>query len=340
MNRHFLDTSASTPEAPHVIYTADGSHPREIDDGAFVEPLDTDTEQYRVGVCLADTSKLYANGDIRLQAMKNIHAEYWDLPDGTIGYDPMIDPIAIKDLELTQGRLRNALIVSFVIGECVEPTDIQITFGKVEVAKNYTYKEFSGLIGENKPESRYGRVGGLILSHLRYRQGGDSSGRNKAGGEVPLNVSYRSWAHGARVNEAYMVAANHLVGRVLRDEGTPAIYRVHDLSNDMHGEFIEANCAMYQRTPGLHEGLGVDPYCRVTSPLRRLEDFIMNYHLRLRYAGKQPTKADLNTMEAAIRALNKRAIFESVAASQGAKEKAARIKAMNDAALKRLSQSA
>jgi len=338
MNRLNLDIGSSTPEAPHVIFTADGSNPKEIDDGVFVYPLDTDTEQYLVGVCVADTSKLYANGDIRLQAMKNVHAEYWDLPDGTIGYDPMIESSAIRDLELTRGRLRNALIVSFVIGETVAPSNIQIAFGRVEVAQNYTYKAFSGLVGEGKSAERYGRASNFILQHLAYRQGGDSSGRNKEGEAVPLDLSYQTWAHGARINEAYMVAANHLVGKVLRDEGLPAIYRVHDLSDNTHGLFIEANCAMYQRTPGLHEGLGVDPYCRVTSPLRRLEDFIMNYHLKLRHLGIVPPKADLNMMDESIRALNKRTIFESVSTNRGVIEKNLRIKAINDAASARLAQ--
>lgn len=329
-----FDDASSTPEQPYAIITADGSNPKEIDDGLYVHKLDAETEQYRVGVCIADTSKLYQNGDIREQAMSNVHAEYWDLPNGDVGYDPMISQEHIRGIELVEGRLRSALVVSFTVGKIVAPHDIRIDFGKVDVKKNYTYKEFSSYTGPGGQTELYNRAARLILDQLQFSQGGDSAGRNKEGNAgIPLDVSYTSWARGARINEVFMVAANHLVGRALRDEKLPAIYRVHDLSDESHGVFVEANCAVYQREPGLHAGLRVDPYCRVTSPLRRLEDFIMSHHLKLRAQGKQPTKADLNVMDDAIRTLNRRTIFESMTRSPSVRRKTERIQAINAAAV-------
>ena len=329
-------SKSSSEKLPYIVYSSDGSNPKEIDDAVFVEPLRSSAAEFLVGVCVADTSKLYANGDVRKQAMNNVHAEYWELPDHEMGYDPMIGEEHIRSIELTEGYLHNALVVSFVIGEKVPPTDVRIEFNKIEVTKNHTYKTFSGMTGTGKSAERFGAASNLILRHIAYEQGGDSSGRNKSGEEgIPMNVSYQSWSRGARLNEAFMVAANHLVGRVLRDEGRPAIYRVHDLSDPRYKEYVETNCARYTMEPGPHQGLGVDPYCRVTSPLRRLEDFVMNYQLKQRFLRKETTKGDMDVMEQAIRTLNKRAIYKALETTDGVKDRRERMKRITSAAIAR-----
>lgn len=335
MKKFEIESGSSTAHEPYLIYTADGSDPKEIDDGIFVERLDAEGELYQVGVCVADVSKLY-HSEVRHQAMTNVHAVYWDLPDGERGYDPMIDPEIIADLEFKEGRVKNALIVQFVIGATVAPTDIDVVFGKIETVKNYTYKELSGLQGAAHPLGMYGRVGSLIQQQIGYKQGGDSAGRNRGSEALPLSESYKSWKHGARVNEAFMVAANHLAGVIMRDENRPAIYRVYNPADDSNSQFVDANWALYQKDPGLHVGLQVDPYCRVTSGLRRLEDLIMSYHFRLRHEGKKPTRGDINIINDGIRALNKRAIFESVAANPGVRARNERISAQNAAAQERV----
>lgn len=312
LNIFELDRRATTAEAPYAIYTSDCSDPREIDDGVFVEPLPSAIEAYRVGVCVADTSKLYLDGGIRKTVLERVHADYWDLPNGERGYDPLIDPMIIKDLELAEGNIRNALIVSFVIARNVLPSEVEVNFGKIEVIKNHSYKDFSMLTVPGSKLQKYSRASQLILAALNFKLGGDSTHHPPESGPRNLkNVSYQSWKRGARMNEAFMVAANHLVGKMLRDEEYPAIYRVHDLNDVTFEEIMETNTARYTQTPGPHYGLGVDPYCRVTSPLRRLEDFVMNYLLRLRSQGKEPTPQDLAIMSQAIRSLNKRAIYES-----------------------------
>lgn len=326
-----VEKQSSTLRAPYFIYTADGSHPREIDDGIYVERLDDTGEIYKVAVCVADTSKLY-HGEARKEAMSNVHAEYWDLPDGELGYDPMINPVLIQEIELLEGKHRNALIVQFIIGATVAPAEVDVVFGKVEVAKNYTYKDLSALIHQSNDANNFSRVADLIKYHFGYNQGGDSSGRNKDSGKPARNVSESRWRKGSKINEAYMVAANHLAGLIMREEGRPAIYRVHDMSDTTYDHFIETNCAIYTREPGPHEGLGIDPYCRVTSPLRRLEDFIMSHHFRLRYENMEPSQGDKNEMNRAIRALNKRAIFEAQSANPAVTARRDRINQINLAA--------
>lgn len=307
-----LDRQASTDEAPYGIITADCSDPMEIDDGIFVEDLPTHEEMYRVGVCVADTSKLYEHGDVYRQAMKNTHARYWNLPNGERGYDPMIEPELIKELEFTKGHSRDALVVSFIVGRNQAPSELDISFGKVEVADNLSYKDFAENCKSSERDRKFGRASAFIIQHLQYTSGGDSdqataSSRNpnKIYRRLVRGPSEQVWLRGSRINEAFMVAANHLVGKVFAEEDRPAIYRVHDPADEKFLEFLPADMARYTWTPGLHKGLNLDPYCRVTSPLRRLEDFMMSYQLKQRYLGHLATQRDARDIAGAVQQLNR-----------------------------------
>lgn len=300
-------------EIPKII-TADCSFPKEIDDGLFVEPLDESYELYKVGVCVADTSKLYANPDVVRQAQTRTAARYWDLPDGERGYDPMIDTELIQELEFTAGAVRSALIITFNIGPTVAPTDLDISFGQVEVLKNMTYKEFSNFSTSPKGQ-KFATASSLIKGHLGYVAYGDHTGNkpiwreNTDGVSLALpNTSAWAWKRGSKMNEAFMVASNHLVGRQMREEGRPAIYRVFDPEDEQFIDIVSANVAMYSRMPGPHTALNLDPYCRVTSPLRRLDDFVMNRQLYKRFIGKPPVAKDAEDVAFAIRRLNQEII--------------------------------
>jgi exoribonuclease R len=291
-------------EPPRII-TADCSFPKEIDDGLFIEPLDEDHELYRVGVCVADTSKIYENSEISKEAFNRTEAKYWDLPDGERGYDPMIRPEAIKKIELTEGTLRNAMIVRFLVGAHEAPRDVRVTFEKVEVAQNISYKQFSNFT-YSKEGRKFLRASALIRSYLGYVAYGDHIGSRPQwrSDTAATNVSGRSWKRGSQINESFMVAAYHLVGKMMAAEDRPAIYRVHDPNDEQYLELLSANVARYSRVPGPHAGLGLDPYSRVTSPLRRLDDFVNNYQLRQRDRGHAPTEKDLKDVAFAVRRLN------------------------------------
>lgn len=291
-------------EPPRII-TADCSFPKEIDDGLFIEPLDEDHELYRVGVCVADTSKAYEHSEIFKEAFDRTEAKYWELPDGERGYDPMIRPEAIKKIELTEGTLRNAMIVRFMVGAHEAPQDVQVSFGQVEVTKNISYKQLSNYT--YSPEGRkFLRASVLIRNYLGYVAYGDHAGSKPQwrSDTTVTNISGRSWKRGSQINESFMVAANHLVGKMMATDERPAIYRVHDPDDEQYLELLSASMARYSRTPGPHSGLRLDPYCRVTSPLRRLDDFVNNYQLRQRDRGRAPTEKDLKDVAFAVRRLN------------------------------------
>jgi hypothetical protein len=237
-------------------------------------------------------------------------AKYWDLPGGERGYDPMIDPTHIKNLQLKEGSIKDALIVSFLTGDGHEPSDVDISFGKVEVERNQTYKKFANccMSGDQTDILKASRY---IKHHLQYVAYGDHIGTHPVWRDdesVVTDLSERAWKTGSQINEAFMVAANHLVGKTLAAEGWPAIYRVHDPEDEQYLELLSASAARYSRTPGPHTGLRLDPYCRVTSPLRRLDDFVMNRQLSQRYLGKEPTAQDVRDVAFAVRRLNQELI--------------------------------
>jgi exoribonuclease II len=312
-----LDMRASAPELPYGIVTADCSDPKEIDDGVFVEPLPAAQETYRVGVCVADTSKLYDDREVFNQAMTRTEAKYFQLPGKEVGYEPMIDPELIRDLEFSQGNVRSALIIRFLVGANQPPSDVEVMFGKVEVARNHDYKEFGYRCRNQEEYEKYGRASAFILRHLRYTSGGDNEPMVDTSADVDsvhkqlVNMpAHQAWLRGSRLNEAFMVGANHLVGRLLAEEGRPAIYRVHDPEDERYLEFIPPTIATYSRNPGKHVGLNLDSYCRVTSPLRRLEDFYMSDQLRKRHKGEPVTRRDEREAAAVVQTLNRRVAYE------------------------------
>lgn len=291
---------------PRII-TADCSFPKEIDDGLYVEPMDEDYELYKVGVCVVDTSNLFNYRDIVQQAHAKTAARYWDLPNGERGYDPMIETGIIKGLEFTAGNVRDAMVVNFLIGRKQAPSELNISFNKVKVSQNLNYKQFAKYT--QRPEGeKFRRAKDLIKGYLGYVAYGDHTGSRPAWREaddtaVP-SLSRSAWEKGSKINEAFMIAANHLVGKALAEEGRPAIYRVHDPNDEQLLELLSASAAHYSRTPGPHSGLNLEPYCRVTSPLRRLDDFVMNHQLKKRFLGKAPSMQDTKEVAFAIRRLN------------------------------------
>ncbi len=306
---------AARLDAPKKIITADCSNPHEIDDGYSVRPLPSAREVYQVDVCVADASSLYANTDVLQTAMSLTRAEYFTLDDGEQGYEPMFPEQYILQKQLTKAALKGAVVISFVVGDHVPPCDLNVTFEKVEVQKNYNYRQFSELSVPGLKLEDYARAAGFIQQGLRYSPGGDKlpTVPLQPSANVPQASKLSVWKSGSKMNEAFMVASNHLVGKMMRDEGRAAIYRVHGNAGDMHGEILPRDVAWFTREPGFHDGLGIGPYCPSTSPLRRLQDFVMHYHLWLRDNNKTPTQNDLKIMDDAILSLNRRAIYDSVA---------------------------
>jgi hypothetical protein len=222
----------------------------------------------------------------------------------------MIEPELIKNLEFKAGTVRDALIVSFIIGPKDAPRDVDISFGQVEVVSNLTYKDFANRAMHGK-SGRFLQASRHIVRHLNYVAYGDHTESRPAWRSAQPavgNVSGKAWKNGSKINESFMVAANHLVGLTVKEENRPFIYRVHDPEDERYLELLSPAMALFSRTPGPHSGLRLDPYPRVTSPLRRLDDFVNNHQLKHRFLHRNPTAADAKEVAFAIRRLNQELI--------------------------------
>jgi hypothetical protein len=301
-------------EIPRII-TADSPLPKEIDDGVFVEKLGRSDEIYKVGVCIADASSLYEDPAVRGTAKEKRAARYELLNEDSHGeddgednriddYDPMLPVEAIKDLELSAGGLRDAMIATFKVGPKLPPRDLRIRYGKVEVVANMTYLEFAEFTAQGSNQ-RFRRASEAIKAWLNYRAYGDHDGDKPNRPDGEQNISSQRWKRGSKTNEGFMVGVNHLVGKMLADENWQAgIFRVHDPQNSAMAELLSASAAYFSITPGLHDGLNVSPYFRNSSPLRRFDDFVNNYMLKKRYLGLPLTEADIRDVRDSVESLN------------------------------------
>lgn len=290
-----IDELASMPGEPYGIITVDGQNPHEIDDGISVTPLDTSNESYQVRVFSADTSGIYRDPEQTRRVLELTESRYRQ--DGPVAeqYEPMLPQELVRSIEFKEGRPRRALVVSFAIGPNQPPSDIEIGFGRVEVLKNWDYQNFGKQT--RRTDQHFQRAAGHVLNHLWPKARSDV----QTVFEAPEIGAAR---RGANVNTAFMIAANHLAGKVV--SGELAIFRVHDLSNVSATEFVGPHIARFSSTPGPHNGLGLDVYTRVTSPLRRVEDFIMLGLLRARFEGRPLDNRDKQLVVDTIRRLNQR----------------------------------
>lgn len=301
-----LDSHASEQDAPYLIYTADGSDPREIDDGIAVEPLPSASEVYRVRVCMADTSPAYLDDRVVRVAQDLVEARYLSPADDQ-PYTPLLPLDVIRRRELRADRfVKSAMIVSYVVGQACPPTDVDIQFGTVEVVENLTYTGFGS--GCRYGQSMAAVARAAVLTRSQTGVNWDNKGvADEIVHDRPMTVPARHFgANGAKITSTFMVGACHLAGKFVRDHDIPAIYRVHNPADTTLNEFLDSSVAHFSLTPGLHANLGVDPYCRLTSPLRRLEDFVMCGILKAYHAKREIGTRDERIMLETIRALNQR----------------------------------
>lgn len=297
-----LDTQMPLRPSLRVI-TADDPNPHERDDGISVISFRNKPGLFRVAVFVADPSEDYNRDDVYRQALEKTEAEYWAEPDGSRGYNAMISPKVIRKHEFTKGAKLSALAISFTIGPDKPPSETEISFEEVEIVSNLDFRGFAKRCQSAKGAKRYGEVSQLIKHHLGYNSGFESHQETAAtvvispsGKPITGRAGENIRLKGSKINEAYMIAANCLVGREMARLDLPAIYRVCDPNDRRFIDITAANRAMYSMQPGRHDALGLDLYCRVTSPLRRGTDLVMGNILKKISLGQSINARDMRDM--------------------------------------------
>lgn len=302
-----IDNKASEQNSPFGVITVDCSNPHEFDDAISVEPLPSAQEAYRVSVFAVDTSAHYTNDHILRSVLQKTESIYMNSGTRSEEYQPMLPEGIIKKLHFDKSkRPKSALTVSFVVGQDCPPCDVQIGFGHVDVRKNMNYKRFGEKCRYSPRFEKYGRASAYILSHLgKDAEAEDHYDRTI---HVPNSESFR---RGANINQSFMVAAGHVVAKTLEEEGQLCVYRVHDPVHSNMTNILSPRLAYFSAHPGRHVGLGLNVYTRVTSPLRRAEDFVMNGLLRVRHEQKAITGRDEKVVASTIQRLNQRIASEA-----------------------------
>lgn len=299
-NLVILDALASERDLPVGIITADCSNPHEIDDGLAAVAMPTDKELYRVSAFAVDASPFYTDEDIVRQVIRQTESRYENVGTSMEGYDPMLAQHLIKKRHFVAGQLRDALIISYLIGREQPPSDLSLTFGKVEVVENLRYDDFGQRCSEEDQYKIFGRTAALILHHLARGKVPDP---DEAHHEMMQADEHTTFKRGSDINQIHMVGANHAAARI-NAESELGIYRIHDPTDGRFAEIMSPRLARFSATPGPHTALGLDRYMRVTSSLRRAEDFIMHGLFRAQFEKRPYTGRDRRLVAAAIQKLN------------------------------------
>ncbi len=301
-----LDRLASEQGAPHGIITVDCSDPHEIDDGIHVEALPTVDEIYKIRVFAVDTSELYQDQSITRDVIARTESRYRNLHTSVEEYDPMLEEDIVRSLHFESGKTKNALVVSYLVGKDLAPRDQEISFGRVQVVENLRYDNFGTRCRSGQQFEYFARAAAFILHHLAPSSIANPELAFKG---LTENWNHRPFKTGADINQIFMVCSNFLVAQLINDQDL-GIFRVHDPLDDTHAEIMSPKLARFSSKPGPHRGLGLERYTRVTSPLRRAEDFIMHGLLRARYDNPEYkyTSRDRKNVAATIQKLNQRIV--------------------------------
>lgn len=107
-----------------------------------------------------------------------------------------------------------------------------------------------------------------------------------------------------------MLMCGEAVSKFAYDNDIPIPHTVQDMLDDelaggdtMAGMFArrkQMKASLQSLSPGRHSGLGMDNYCRATSPLRRYSDLLVHQQLRAFVTGKTPM--DMDSLDEAVAA--------------------------------------
>ncbi len=264
-----------------------------IDDEGNQDPDDAvSIDGDRVWVHVADVAALVSpDDDLDLAARARAANLY--LPDTV---HPMLPPGVTHRLGLGLAEESPALSIGFKLIEGV-PSDIRITPSRVRVTR-ITYAAADDLLADGD----LARLHRLAEDYQALRKARGAIGVDMPeviikviDGKVVIRPMARAGSRDLVTN--LMLMAGEAVAAFARDNGLVVPF-VHQSPPDQIQQPQDlAAMYAYLRTfkpssaslePGLHAGLGITPYTRATSPLRRYLDLVTHQQLRALVAGRQP----------------------------------------------------
>lgn len=270
-------------------------------DDAFSISLDKD-DGFILEVHIADPATFVAPGaPLEHEACRRGATLY--LPDGNI---PMLPPVLSEEaLGLNQDADRLALTVRMHFGPGGETihTAIEETVIRVTHATDYITADALYAAGNGELDAAV-RLAGLLRA--RRRQNGAIVFERQPERKVSLDgdlvkLGWRPVNSPTQDMVAeFMIWANHVAAAWCRDREIACLYRIQD-APDERVEVPEtfepvaffAALRKFKKTvvtvqSGKHCALGIEPYCQITSPLRRYGDLLLHRQIKLVLAGGSP----------------------------------------------------
>lgn len=292
--RRIYNTFITLPEltTTRKIYTFDGEHAMEIDDGLS---LIQENGIYHLGVHIAYPGGYIDERSILMdEAKRRTTSVYFD--NTCIPLFPL--NLSGDLMSLNEQQKRKCISYYFDIDvKSGELLDFNIKHEICQVEKNMTYDEFNQILlhGCDDPELEE-TIHGLndiqtILSRVYNKD--QFYTEVHMGGIKPTTSS-------EKIVESAMIYTNYQVAKLFNEKGLPFIYRSHTINQEeidrltkiqdtlkdqSNTQKIVQNIEMiktmfprayYTKENQGHYGLGIDFYSHVTSPLRRLADNIAN----------------------------------------------------------------
>jgi exoribonuclease-2 len=270
------------------VFTIDDALTTDMDDGVSVVLREDGTCQ--VGVHITDVAALIPAGSkLDREAAGRVSSLYF--PEGKI---PMFPPEISEALgSLCPDAPRLALSLCFDVAADGSVGGAEIAPSVICCREKLTYDRADAILDDpshplHASLSALHRVaeahwvermhaGAVALEHAERQI------RVTPEGEIQVSMRHRDSRSNMLVSEL-MVMANVAVAQFCRDRQIPIVYRTQqgpDLSDlqDAASEIVQRYRILRRMPPatmglepGTHGGLGVEPYCQASSPLRRYVD--------------------------------------------------------------------
>ena len=280
----FIERKTDRKDLTHLTcFAIDNSDSSDADDAISIEGD-------RVWIHIADVaSYVDCNSDLDLFAQKRISNLY--LPDQTLH---MLPPKISEVCSLGVDEISNAVSVGFVLKDS-EISDIQIHLSQIKVTK-ISYDEADKLLSENKLLSKLNKI---AKEHKSYRERNGAIRLNLPKTDIKLRdqkvlVIPQLESESREMISEFMVLAGRVIAMfsiennismpyLLQDSGKFSDEIIENINNLSLSKTFEAakgfNRSKLSVKPSLHAGLGLNEYLRVTSPMRRYMDLLVQQQL-------------------------------------------------------------
>ncbi|MGB0754747.1 MAG: ribonuclease catalytic domain-containing protein, partial [Candidatus Pseudothioglobus sp.] len=280
----FIERKTDRKDLTHLTcFAIDNSDSSDADDAISIEGD-------RVWIHIADVaSYVDCNSDLDLFAQKRISNLY--LPDQTLH---MLPPSISEVCSLGADEISNAVSVGFVLKDS-EISDIQICLSQIKVTK-ISYEEADTLLSENKLLSKLNEI---AKEHKSSRERNGAIRLNLPKTDIKLRdqkvlVIPQLESESREMISEFMVLAGRVIAKfsiennismpyLLQDSGKFSDEIIENINNLSLSKTFEAakgfNRSKLSVKPSLHAGLGLNEYLRVTSPMRRYMDLLVQQQL-------------------------------------------------------------